>query len=325
MSFDGAVLVTGATGFIGSALVRRLVTCGFSVRAAIRGTHAMLPSPVAVASGLGLEPDQNWRLALSGCSAVIHTAARVHVMQRRGQKALDEYRRVNVEGTAAIARQAAAAGVRRFVFVSTVKVNGEHTEPGRPFTEIDAPAPADAYARSKHEAECLLLDTSQRTGMELVIVRPVLVYGPGVRANFLAMMKWVRRGVPLPIGAVDNKRSLVGLTNLTDFLIACVQESAAAGQTFFVSDDDDMSTPELARRVGDAMGVFPRLIRVPPRALELAASMLAKRAALRRLTQSLQVDIGKAKRLLGWSPPSSVDDELRRTAAWYTSAGMVNG
>ena len=228
---------------------------------------------------------------------------------------LAAYRVVNTEGTINLARQAAAAGVRRFVFISSVKVNGEETSPGQPFTEEDEPAPLDPYGISKLEAEQGLRDLATATGMEVVIIRPPLVYGPGVKANFLTMMRWLNKGVPLPFGALDNRRSLVALDNLVDFIITCIDHPAAAKQTFLVADGEDLSTTELLRRVGRAMGKPVRLIPVPMGLLQAGARLLGKQEMARRLCGSLQVDITKARTLLGWKPPVAVDEGLRRAVA----------
>jgi nucleoside-diphosphate-sugar epimerase len=222
---------------------------------------------------------------------------------------------VNVDGTLNLARQAAAAGVKRFVFISSVKVNGDNTPLGRPFTEADAPKPQDAYGQSKHEAEQGLRQLSANTGMEVVVIRPPLVYGPGVKANFAALMRAVQRGWPLPLGAVHNQRSLVALSNLVDFIVICITHPQAANQTFLVSDGKDLSTTELVQGMAQAAGVPARLLPVPVLALKAGASLLGKGDALQRLCGNLQVDISKARSLLGWVPPVSVAEGLRRAMA----------
>jgi nucleoside-diphosphate-sugar epimerase len=225
------------------------------------------------------------------------------------------FRAVNVDGTVNLARQAAAAGVKRFVFISSVKANGESTQPGRAFTETDAPNPQDAYGQSKHEAEQGLRQLSADTGMEVVIIRPPLVYGPGVKANFAALMRVVQRGWPLPLGAVHNQRSLVALDNLVDFIITCITHPQAANQTFLVSDGQDLSTTELVRGMAQAAGVPARLLPVPVWALQAGASLLGKGDAVQRLCGNLQIDTSKARRLLDWVPPVSVEEGLRRAMA----------
>lgn len=235
-------------------------------------------------------------------------------MQDRSADPLAEFRRVNVDGTLNLAWQAAAAGVRRFIFVSSVKVNGESTQADRPFTADDQPSPADPYGLSKFEAEVGLSAVASQTGMELVIVRPPLVYGPGVKANFAAMMRWVARGVPLPLASVtQNRRSLVAVENLADLLVRCLEHPAAAGQTFMVSDGEDLSTAELLMRLNRAMGRSPRLFPFPPSILYLGAEVLGRGGVAGRLLDNLQVDISKTQTLLDWRPPLGVDEALART------------
>lgn len=247
---------------------------------------------------------------------MMHLAARVHVMAERAGNPLVEFRRVNVDGTLNLGRQAAAAGVRRFIFVSSVKVNGEGTSANRPFTNADAPAPQDPYGISKMEAEQGLRDIAAQTGMEVVIVRPPLVYGPGVKANFAAMMRAVQRGLPLPLASVThNRRSFVALDNLVDLLITCIDHPAAANQTFLVSDGEDLSTADLLRRLGQAMNKPARLFPVPPSMLQLGANMLGKGDVAQRLLSNLQVDISHTRNTLNWTPPISVDEGLRRAVA----------
>ncbi|WP_423198188.1 MULTISPECIES: UDP-glucose 4-epimerase family protein [unclassified Cupriavidus] len=306
------ILVTGATGFVGGALVRRLARDGLPVRAAVRSAGAHVPGAVEIAQVGDLSADTEWRDALRGVTAVVHAAARVHVMDETAQDPLAEFRRANVAGTVNLAQQAAEAGARRFVFVSSIKVNGEATSPGTPFRADDAPAPLDPYGVSKLEAEVALRELSSQTGMAVVIVRPPLVYGPGVKANFAAMLRWVRRGVPLPLGAIYNVRSVVSVENLADLLATCLVHPAAAGQTFLVSDGEDVSTSELLRRVARAMGRPARLLPVPAPLLEGIAAALGKRDVARRLCGSLHVDIEKTRRMLGWRPPLTLDDGLKK-------------
>jgi nucleoside-diphosphate-sugar epimerase len=259
-----------------------------------------------------IDGQTTWANALAGVDVVFHAAARVHVMADSSADHLAEFRLVNVAGTLNLARQALASGVRRFVFVSSVKVNGEETLPGQAFTESDVPAPLDPYGQSKHEAELGLRQLAADTGMEVVIVRPPLVYGPGVKANFASLMRAVQRGWPLPLGAVHNQRSLVALDNLVDLIVTCLHHPAAANQTFLASDGQDLSTAELVRGMARAAGVPARLWPVPVWALRGAASALGKGAAVQRLCGNLQVDISKARNLLGWVPPLGVDEGLRR-------------
>ncbi len=235
-------------------------------------------------------------------------------MDDQAKDPLAEFRAVNVAGTLNLARQAVSAGVKRFVFISSIKVNGEGTASGKPYTADDTPMPVDPYGISKLEAEQGLQALSQETGMEVVIIRPVLVYGPGVKANFRSMMSWLRKGIPLPLGATGNKRSLVAVDNLVDLIATCIDHPAAANQTFLVSDGEDLSTTQLLQRMGKALGRPARLLPVPASLLQAGAAMLGKRAIAQRLCGSLQVDIGKTRELLGWAPPVSVDDALRKTA-----------
>jgi nucleoside-diphosphate-sugar epimerase len=256
-------------------------------------------------------------VALNGTAVVVHAAARAHVMNETEVDPLEAYRKVNVEGTRRLAEQAAVRGVSRLVYLSSVKVNGEATTSGSPFGADDAPAPEDAYGQSKWEAEQALMDVSERTGLEVVIIRPPLVYGFGVKGNFASMMHWVAKGVPLPLGAIDNRRSLLALDNLVDLINVCIDHPEAANQVFLAGDGEDLSTTELLRRVGKAMGRPARLLPVPPGLLKLGAATLGKGDMARRLLGSLQVDISKTRDVLGWEPPVSVDEGLRRAAEPY--------
>ncbi len=305
-----SVLVTGASGLVGRALCSALAGQGVAVRAATRLAQPGLTGFALVSIG-DISGQTNWQTALSGITTVVHLAARVHVMHDDSANPLAEFRRVNVQGTLNLAQQAAAAGVRRFVFVSTVKVNGEQTLPGQPFTEGDTPNPQDAYSQSKYEAEQGLRQIAAQTGMEVVIIRPPLVYGPGVKANFAALMGAVRRGWPLPLARVRNQRSLVGLGNLVDFIITCAMHQAAANQTFLVSDGQDVSTPQLVRAMAQAMQQPARLLPVPLWLLHSAAVALGKAGAMQRLCGNLQLDISKARTMLGWQPPLTVQQGLQ--------------
>lgn len=307
------VLVTGANGFVGRALCAEAAAHGLSVSGTTRQSCQLLGNVKNYVVN-SLDEGTNWQLALAGINAVVHLAARVHVMQDTASDPLAQFRRVNVEGTLNLARQAAAAGVGRFVFVSSIKVNGEATRPGYLFKADDAPAPLDAYGISKMEAEQGLRKIAAQTGMDVVIIRPPLVYGPGVKANFAAMMRWLRRGVPLPLGAIDNRRSLVALDNLVDLILTCLTHSAAANQTFLVSDGEDVSTSALLRRMGEAMNRPARLVSVPTGLLKLAAALVGRRDMAQRLCGSLQVDIEKNHQLLGWHPPLTLNQGLKKAA-----------
>ena len=308
------ILVTGATGFLGGALITRLADdrAFRGVVAAVRQKAKPSPKGVKQFQVGDLLPTTDWSAVLQGVDALVHCAARVHVMQDDAADPLDAYRLVNVEGTLNLARQAAAASVRRFVFVSSIKVNGEATLSGESFSADDEPAPLNPYGVSKLEAEKGLRELAVQTGIEVVIVRPPLVYGHGVKANFASMMRWVARGLPLPLGAIHNSRSMVALDNLVDLLVICLKHPAAAGQTFLVSDGEDVSTTELLRRTAHAMGKKALLFSVPTFILEMGAILLGKREVAQRLCGSLQVDMDKTCRLLGWTPPLSLDQGLKK-------------
>ena len=313
------ILVTGASGFVGRALCDaflRAEYAKYSIVPAVRSPRG-LPGECVVGE---IDGKTDWRAALHGVHAVVHLAARVHLMRDVAADPLAQYRAVNVDGTLNLARQAAAAGVRRFVFVSSIKVNGE--ERTAPYTEADTPAPEDAYALSKWEAEQGLRQIAAEAGlegMEIVILRPPLVYGPGVGANFLALLRAVARGIPLPLGAISNQRSLIYVGNLVDAIRCCLEHPAAAGQTFLVSDGEAVSTPELVRRMAVALGRPTRLVALPVPLLRAAATLAGKSALAIRLLDSLSVDDTSIRRDLGWTPPFTLDEGLRDTAAWYAN------
>lgn len=314
------ILLTGASGFVGRAVLGALKQKR-SVRIAIRRPDAIDLSDDVDFFQASLSPQQDWSSALSGVSAIIHCAARVHVTNEEAVDPLTEFRRVNVDGTLRLARQAIEAGVQRFVFISSIKVNGEQSRADYPFVADQTPAPSDPYGMSKYEAEAGLRALSKETGMEVVIIRPPLVYGPEVKANFLTMMRWLQRGMPLPLGCVtNNRRSLVFLDNLVDLIITCLDHPAAANQTFLVSDDEDLSTVSLLRRLAAALGRPARLIPLPVSLITVGSKLIGRPDIVQRLCGSLQVDIGKTKTLLGWMPPITVDEGLRQTAAhWIQS------
>jgi nucleoside-diphosphate-sugar epimerase len=305
------VLITGARGFVGAALRRRLGSdARWIVRAASRTPPAVADAVVEWMTGPDLGPDADWRALLAGVDVVVHLAARVHVMEGSGIADGEEYQRVNVLGTRRLAEQAVNAGVRRLVFLSSVKVHGESGH----FTESSAMAPADAYGVSKRDAEDALRDVSRQAGLEVVIIRAPLVHGPGVKANLRSLATAVRRGRILPLAAIANRRSLVGVDNLADLIALSMEHPAAASEAFLVSDGEDLSTPELVRRLATAAGRQARLIPVPVWGLRILAAALGRAAAVDRLTGSLTVDMSKARRLLGWEPPVALDEGLRRAA-----------
>jgi nucleoside-diphosphate-sugar epimerase len=309
-------MVTGANGFVGKPLCAELRRQGHSVRAALRSANTPVEDVEMAVTG-AINGGTDWADALRGVDAVIHLAARVHVMKETAADPLAEFLKVNLHGTANLARQAARAGVKRLVYVSSVKVNGERTTESRPFVESDEPDPQDAYGISKWQAEQALQRIAQETGLEVVIVRPPLVYGPGVKGNFAQMLKVLGAGIPLPLASVHNLRSLVCVKNLVDALAVCATHHAAAGQTYLISDGEDVSTPGLLRLLGDMMGHPARLFPCPPALLELVGRLTGKAAQVERLLGSLRVDSGKIRRELDWVPPQALQQGLQATAEWY--------
>lgn len=304
------VLLTGATGFVGAAIKQRIIADGqyeltIAVRRAISASLAVRAVQVA-----DLTTQTDWTDALQGCGLVIHAAARAHIMQDEEADPLAEYRKINVAGTLNLARQAAATGVKRFVFISSIGVNGNINS--KPFTTADEPNPAGMYAQSKWEAEQGLWQIAKDTGMQIVIVRPPLVYGPNAPGNFGSLVRWINKGIPLPLGAIDNKRSLVALDNLVDLIVTCIEHPAAANQVFLAGDGEDLSTSELLWGVAQAMGRPSRLLPIPASVLQLGATLLGKKTIAQRLLGSLQVDISKARDLLDWQPSLTVEQGLAR-------------
>jgi nucleoside-diphosphate-sugar epimerase len=307
------ILVTGATGFVGGALVRHLVSDkGYEVIAAVREPNENLEKIVRCVKIAGLAIDTNWQEALTGVEVVIHAAARVHIMRETVADPLDEFRKTNVQGTLNLARQAASAGIRRFIFISSVKANGETTEIGKPFTADAIPVPLDAYGISKMEAENGLKEIAQQTGMELVIIRPPLIYGSGAKGNFATLVKLVKLGLPLPFGSLSNKRSLASIDNLVDLIAVCIRHENAKNQIFMVSDGEDLSTAELIKKIGKALGKPAMLIPFPKLMINLLLRLIGKTEISHRICGSLQVDISKTRQLLNWKPVLSVDNGLRK-------------
>lgn len=320
---SGGVLVTGANGFVGSALLSRMAPeFGGRLVGAARSGPADAPGGPRRVRVESLGPATDWSAALAGVQTVVHTAARVHVMRETEADPLAAYRAVNVDGTVRLARQAAAAGVARLVFLSTVKVNGEETAAGRPFRADDAPRPVDPYGVSKLEAENALREVSRETGLEVVCLRCPLVYGPGVGGNFERMMAWMHRGAVLPLASVDNRRSLVSIGNLADLVAACVRHPRPLDGVLMAADGEDLSTPQLLRKVAASLGRPARLLPFPVPLLKLGAAMAGRGAEAQRLCSSLQVDISQTRARLGWNPSVAVDEALRETAAAWLAANQ---
>jgi nucleoside-diphosphate-sugar epimerase len=313
---DKKVLVTGAGGFVGRTLCEELLHRGYQVRAAVRALGQLSAGMETVAVG-AIDGGTDWADALRGMDTVIHLAARVHVMKDSAADPLAEFLRVNLLGTANLAQQAARAGVTRLVYVSSVKVNGEGTHGQRSYTEQDIPAPQDPYGISKRQAEQALQRIALETGLEIVIVRPPLVYGPGVKGNFISLLAAIDKGVPLPLAGARNARSLVYVGNLVDALIVCATHPAAAGQTYLVSDGEDVSTALLVEKIAQALGRNSRSFYFPPGLLRAAAALLGRAGQMDRLFGSLRISDQKIRGELGWQSPYSLEDGLRATADWY--------
>jgi UDP-glucose 4-epimerase len=311
------IFITGSTGFVGQALVRLLDNNAYVLTAAVRQHSEILPKAVSQFFIGDINACADCSKILSEVEVVIHLAARVHVMKDESADPLEAFRLTNTTATLNLARQAAAAGVKRFVFLSSVKVNGEFSAKGKPFTPEDDYIPSDPYGLSKYAAEKGLLEIADKTDMEVVIIRPPLVYGAGVKGNFLQMIRWVSKGIPLPLGAMQSQRSLVALDNLTNLIYLCIDHPAAAGEIFLVSDDKDVTTTYLLKKIGTAVGKPARLLPIPQGLLTTVLNCLGQRAISQRLCTSLQVDISKTKTLLGWKPVVDMDDALDKTAkAW---------
>ncbi len=314
------ILITGATGFVGAAVIGALRAGGHTLSGTTRAAdRPQGPDGVPLYRVPDVAEPIDWSRFVAGADVVIHLAARAHVMGEDGTRAIELYRATNRDGSRRLAEAAAAAGVKRFVFMSSIKAVGEETF-DRPLSEQSPPAPEDAYGISKWEAEQALADVAARTGLELVVLRPPLVYGPNVRGNLLALLKACARGWPLPLGGIDNRRSLVSTTNLASAVCVSASDARAAGRTFFVSDGEDISTPDLVRRLAHAMGRTPRLFAMPSPLLSLVKRLPGIGPKVRRLTGSLQVDSRAIRAALDWTPPLSLDAGLAQTAAWYETA-----
>jgi nucleoside-diphosphate-sugar epimerase len=319
------ILVTGASGFIGTAVCKDLLARGFEVRGSYRSSasHDRIPAGVEKVQLPPIGPDTDWSSVLAGIDGIVHLAARVHVMKESASDPLEAFRFVNTAGTQRLARMAAGRGVRRLVYVSTVKVNGEQTTEA-PFTEADAPRPADAYARSKWEAEEALRSVAAETGLEVVVLRPPLVYGKEVGANFLQLLDLVSHGVPMPFAGVRNRRSLLYLDNLANAISVCLTHPSASGHTYLVSDGEDVSTAELVQHLGEALGRPTRMLSVPATSLRLLGMLSGKSAQVRRLVESLALDSSEIRRELAWRPPCSMSKALQETATWYLAKKAAN-
>jgi len=312
---QGLVMVTGASGFIGRALSARLLSEGVRVRGVVRRSESAVPYGTEKVIVHSIEQDTNWSPLLKGVDTVVHLAARVHVIKERTADPLHEFRKVNVAGTERLAQMSLAAGVRRIVYVSSIGVNGEITS-GKAFTEEDVPSPCSPYAISKWEAEEILRRIGNYGAMEVVIVRPPLVYGPHAPGNFGRMVRLIKSGLPLPFGGVKNMRSLIYLGNLVDALVKCIQREEAAGRTFLISDGEDISTPDMIRMIAKAMGVKERLVTIPEPLLMLMGNILRKRPELEKLVHSLCIDSSKIRRVLNWIPPFTIEEGIRETVRW---------
>lgn len=310
------VLVTGANGFIGTNLCKKLMGENFRVLGAVRsGKAALLPEGVEATHIESIDGDTDWKNTLEGVNTVVHLAARVHVMKDSASDPFSECRKVNVMGSERLALAAVQYGVKRFIFISSVKVNGE--ENVRAYKESDAPAPRDSYGISKMQAEKRIKEITADSDMDFVILRPPLVFGPGVKANFLKLIKTVDKGTPLPLASVQNRRSLIYIENLIHAIITCIQHPNAGDQTYFVSDDEDVSTSELIQKIASALNKSARLFPFPKLLLFILGRLIGKGPAVDRLIGSLTVDISKIKQGLGWKPPFTMEQGLRETAKWH--------
>ena len=315
------ILLTGANGFIGRHLCQRLVSRGYAVRAALRSIEpdtALLPAVVEQVAVGTIDGKTDWQEALQGVDCVVHLAARVHVMKETHDDPIHAFRQVNSAGSERLARQAAQAGVKRLVYLSSIKVNGE-VSGDRPFRADDSPNPQDPYGRSKWEAEQRLAEVAAEDGLEVVVLRSPLVYGPGVKGNFIRLLKLVDRALPLPLGAMNSRRSIVAVDNLCDLVVVVLEHPKAANRTFLLSDGDDISSNELVQKMARVLERPCRLLSVPLSLMKLVARLTGKTAEIERLSEPLQIDISQTQQLLDWQPPVTIDQALEETAAWYRS------
>ena len=307
------ILITGATGFVGNRLLAMLKDKGHECRAAIRRPSSAVDVPVESIVVGNIDAHTDWTQAVNDVDVIVHLAARVHIMNDQAENPLVEFRKINLDGTRSLAEAAASAGVKRFVYISTIKVNGEATT-NQPFTSQDDPSPSDPYAIAKWEAEKALQEISRETGLEVVVVRPTLVYGPGVKANFLNLIKLVRKRIPLPLAGIKNKRSMVALDNLADLIISCCEHPAAPGHVFLAADDTPLSTAELIAKIARAFELRSPAFYFPPAIMAWLSRLLGKQAVWNRLAGSLAVDNSEARKVMDWTPITTMDEELKRIA-----------
>lgn len=316
------VLVTGANGFVGGPVCERLLEGGWQVKGSVRSEKqaASLPEAVDPVIVGDLSGNTDWTEALRGVATVVHLAGRAHVLKEDAENPLEKFRQVNVQGASRLAGEAAKAGVRRFVYVSSVKVHGEGGP--RAYNEDDKPEPSGPYAQSKWEAEQALLQVARETGLEMVVLRPPLIYGPGVKANFLRLFKLIKCGLPLPFGSIHNKRSMIYVENLADAIAVCLEHQDAVGGTFLLRDGEDLSMQELIRLLGETIGERSCLVPFPLAALRFLGRVFGKSGTLERMTGSLTVDDRKIHSVLGWTPPVAVEKGVGETACWFRSKNL---
>jgi nucleoside-diphosphate-sugar epimerase len=312
------ILITGATGFVGRALFKNLKSKKkYLVHLSTRTNQEKLFEREKTFNIGEIDSNTNWKDALDKVDCIIHCAARAHKTEKKETDSLNAYRRINVDGTRNLANQAVAIGIKRFIFLSSIKVNGEETIASKSFKYNDISQPEDAYGISKWEAEQALLEISKQNGLEVVIIRPPLVYGEGVKGNFLRLLDLVYKQIPLPFAKINNLRSFVALDSLIDLIICCIDHPKAGGKTFLVSDGEDLSTLDLIRKLSKFMNKSPRLFRVPQLIIKLIGRLVGKSLEVKRLLGSLRVDNSYTREILGWSPALSLDESLEKTVRWY--------